>query len=291
MNNFLFCFFEGAHDANYFARILTESGEYCHQKERVSKYPNPINKFLQGLYEESNPDDITVGKPEERLTPIIALRSLTSKTYLLGFVTGGCDRVETATAVLDRLSTITTGSQLLQQRLLGNANYSILFVYDADSRGIAPTIQKFHASYATTLDKFGVSETPAHNTWVKLPNISLAVYVFCDGTGLGTLEDNLHRILHTVQEPALSAATAYLDAHSTYLGSGAVLPVDHDVVAHRARKRKAIFTIAGQREKKLVGTSLSVILRDSEMLKGAFDLRPESGTSAAHLITLVRSAF
>jgi hypothetical protein len=290
MAEFLFSFFEGAHDANFFARVLVESGEYVMLKRKVAAYPKNISKFLQGLYQGSNPDDVVVGKPLERMTPVLVLKSTEHERYIFGFVTGGCDKTEGAAEVLQRIKSFAIPESEDQVKILGNIKYSILFVFDADSRGVDDTKKSFASSYGSVLKDFGDIESIGHNSWINLGNVKLGLYIFCDGSGIGTLEDNVLETLMAKQELPLGAANGYMNTHSKEINVSILQDQKIDVIALRAKLHKAMFTIAGQREKKLVGSSLAVILRETEMLSGAFDFDSQSGI-AYKIKHLVAKAF
>lgn len=290
MAKFLFTFFEGSHDANFFARILVESGQYKLLKAKVAAYPKDISKFLQGLYESSNPDDVVVGIPPERITPVLALKSTASDSYILGFITGGCTKTDGAAEVIKRISSFAIPESPEQAKLFGNVKHSILFVFDADNRGIAATRDSFRDVYKTILKDFGDISNVEHNSWTNYNSVKIGLYVFCDGGGTGTLEDNVFKTLTNNQGNALTAANGYLDTHSSYLTTAILNATVGDKVTLRAKMQKAIFTIAGQREKKLAGSSLAVILRDTEMLDGAFDFGNEQEI-AYKIKILVEQAF
>lgn len=276
MAEFLFSFFEGAHDANFFARVLVESGDYSLLKRKVAEYPKNISKFLQGLYQGSNPDDVVVGVPLERMTPVLVLKSMQHERYIFGFTTGGCTKTDGAIDVLQRIKSFAIPESDEQAKLLGNIKYSLLFVFDADNRGIEATKNLFSLSYQSVLEDFGDIDDVAHNSWIDLGNVKLGLYIFCNGTGIGTLEDNVLAALKAKQNISLSDAQGYINQHSNQLDTASFERGGIDEVALRAKLHKAIFTIAGQREKKLVGSSLAVILRDTEMLSGVFDFNINS---------------
>lgn len=290
MSEFLFSFFEGVHDANFFARVLVESGEYSLLKLKVSAYPKNISRFLQGLYQGSNPDDVVVGMPLERMTPVLVLKSRQQERFIFGFVTGGCSKTDGAIDILQRIKSFAIPESEDQIKLFGDIKYSILFVFDADSRGIIATEDSFTSSYQTVLKDFGDIKYVKHNSWVNFGNINLGLYIFCNGTGTGTLEDNVLEALKSKQDIPLDAAHGYMNTHSNELNSKVLENKEIDVIALQAKLHKAMFTIAGQREKKLVGSSLAVILRDTEMLSGAFDFNNQNGI-AFKIKELIAKAF
>ncbi|WP_230855496.1 hypothetical protein, partial [Ralstonia solanacearum] len=53
----------------------------------------------------------------------------------------------------------------------------------------------------------------------------------------------------------------------------------------RAKQYKAALTVLGQREKKIAGSSLAVILRDSTTFTGKFDLTSDPVTKAIKDLT------
>jgi hypothetical protein len=127
---------------------------------------------------------------------------------------------------------------------------------------------------------------PRHRTWRENAGVPVGLYIFCDGSGTGTLEDCIesalvkHVDVMKVTESYLR--TNHIDLPFTVVEGG-------DEVAARAKTHKAKFTVLGQREKALAGSSLAVTLRKSSMLNDAFDFEGEG--FVVQIMQIMENAF
>jgi hypothetical protein len=274
MSNFTFAFFEGAHDANFVARVLCESGRYQTAALKVDDFAEPVGAFLKELYHQSSVEHITVGQYVQSLAPQIALSSSDGNSFILGFVTGGCTQTAGAKEILTGIMAFAQRDELGALTSRGH-RFAILFFYDADSHGREETQANFEKAYAEVFGAYAGAKLPSHASWGDVAGVPLGLYIFCDGTGVGTLEDCVKEAL-SQHAGLLTATDAYLRANNFDLPFE--VNGNADPVAARAKTYKAAFTVLGQRERDLAGSSLAVTLRKSKLLDNVFDF---DGTGVA----------
>jgi hypothetical protein len=281
MTQFVVSFFEGAHDANFVGRLLVECGSFSDEEVRVSDLPDPVDKFLVELYKLGNVEGQAIGKAEKKMPPAVALRSADGRRYFLGFVTNGATNTSSAHNIIDRLMVFASRDEISELSTHGH-EFALMFFFDADDHGTGQTELNFANHYMGKLQEFDQKFTcPQHRQIVSCAGVPVGLYVFCDGSGTGTLEDCVTRLLNVPHKGSLDEAMNYLAAHNVDLPFN----TSDKQVASRAKRYKAALTVLGQREKKIAGSSLAVILRDSTAFKGAFDFANDPTTKAIKDLT------
>lgn len=267
MTQFVVAFFEGAHDANFVGRLLVESGNYSDEAVKVSDLPSPVDKFIIELYKQGNVEGQTIGKAERKMPPAVAIKSTNGEGYFLGFVTNGVNNPDPARDVISRLMVFAKRDEVAEITSPGHM-FALMFFFDADDHGRQVTEQNFIADYQDTLKSYDEQFTcPAHMEIKHCAGVPIGLYVFCDGSGTGTLEDCVASVLPETHLESLGVAMNYLETYNVDLPFN----TPANPVATRAKRNKAALTVLGQREKKIAGSSLAVILRDSTAFQGVFD--------------------
>ena len=280
MTRFVVAFFEGAHDAHFVARVLVESGLFSNNKVKVGDLPPPVDRFLVGLYKEGLVEDLTIGKADPKMTPVVALRSEDGASCFLGFATNGVNKTKQAHEVIRRLMAFAKRDDVAELTAPEHT-FALMFYFDADDHGRQRTELNFAESYEEKLREYDKAfQCPKHQGIASCAGVPVCVYVFCDGSGTGTLEDCVARLLSAHKAP-MAGAMEYLTAHNVDLP----LEKNDAAVSSRAKRYKAAFTILGQREKHIAGSSLAVILRDSIALDGAFDFANDPTAKAIKDLT------
>lgn len=267
MARFILAFFEGAHDANFVARLLSASGDYSSYGIKVSDVPDPMKSFLLKLYGRGVAEDTSLGQPEDKMTPTVALASEDYQLFFFGFVTGGYSRTAAAQGIVADLMSFARQDEV-GKLVHGGHSFGLAFFYDADDLGVANAVSRFWDLYGDFLRQIDANFTcPDAQVVGMLATVPLGLYVFNGADGFGTLEDCVLTFLDEY-DLALAAARGYIDNHNyDHLLEGA----ENDTVASRAKRIKAVLTIIGQCEKSLAGSSLAVVLRKSRLLDGAFN--------------------
>lgn len=277
----LFVLCEGPHDAQFVGRLLQESEQYQPYRSKIKDYPDPLGGFFSFKFKNRNIPDLRVGKPDFPQVPLCALESITSGDLVFPISLGGMDKYADAIEILEEFQDYFSPDILDVDRSQVKG-YSVLFLYDADARGRDDTIKLFvkrFRSYAVDLD-----ETVA-TTWIPIKNYFLSIFIFTDHGGvIGTLED---LILELFRKSAVAHVTDTETHFGTYFD---VCEENEDKVAHESKRKKGVLTACGQMEKKSAGSALTVVIRDTKLLNGAFDFNDKS-TQWHKLLTHINSAF
>lgn len=274
----LFVLCEGPHDAQFIGRLLDASGQFEPFKQSIRKYPKPLDRFLGLKFQHHDIDSIVIGRPNHPLIPVLAYRHRVQDILVLPYPMGGINKVQETTGVLSDIRSI-SAPDILQAKQSDIDEYAILFVYDADNRGRDATMALFAQNYSESL---GNLEGLQPETWHNAADLRMGVFIYTDADGdTGTLEDNLVALFTHCNAELVNGAFGFLDAHSDH---------QQDTVEHLAKLNKAGLTVCGQAERKNAGSALTVIIRDTALLNGAFDFGdPDSQWS--RMLSLINGAF
>jgi hypothetical protein len=169
------------------------------------------------------------------------------------------------------------------------ANVAVMFLYDADDRGVNQTVQLFkhndcYGGHFANLDSL------EHGKWCRSNGYPLSVFVFArDGGDQGTLEDYLEQCFESSRKALYESAAGVTHQHFPAKAEAA------NALAHETKKKKAILTTCGQHDKNnkgesLASASLAVIVRDTALLSGP--LKASDATSVCgRLLALIDRAF
>ncbi|HAT51213.1 MAG: hypothetical protein HQL07_01780 [Nitrospirae bacterium] len=275
----LFILCEGAHDAQFIGRLLEESGKYSEYEEKLKDYPEILRDFISGKLQRENIDSFRIGRPRYPLIPIAAFFNEKSDLLVLPIPLGGMDKFEDGLALQGDLREVFDPDILeFNQSVVKEVNF--LFVYDADARGRQQTIKEFQDKYRNIVE---TSPALPHATWCFQKNFWIAIFVFTGEDGnTGTLEDLLVNIFRGKNPSLFEDAEKIMNHHFEKKSES------EEQVAYHAKRNKGLLTICGQQEKKNVGSSLTVVLRDSAILSEAFDF-DDTATQWSQLLTVINA--
>lgn len=264
----LFILCEGPHDAQFVGRLLLESGQYESWQEALRSYPEPLRGFFKAKFVSKNVDEIRIGKPGTPLVPLCACKRKDQDYLVFPLSMGGMAKSKEAIALIREIESSFSPDVC---STMGSAidGYAILFIYDADSRGVDKTTGEFIEKV-----KGLYPELPAtvNAEWIQVREHALSLFVFTDASGeTGVLEDLLLALFEKNGEKCLTETVAHFSQHFESISENG------DEIAHEAKRKKGILTTCGQMEKQNAGAALTVVLRDTKLLNGAFDF--ESGAS------------
>lgn len=271
---------EGPHDAQFVGRLLQESGQYNVYKEQLKNYPFPLGDFFTNKFQTRSVGELRLGKPDFPLVPIGAYVNAANTGLVFPISLGGMDKTDDALALIKNIEE----SLPLDALEVGHSPieaYSILFLYDADSRGVGGTInlfvERFAQHYPRLSDAVGSS-------WTQQRHHLLSLFVFTDGSGsTGVLEDLLLELFR-------KKASHLADTEKHFETHFEVCSAEADAIAHASKKAKGILTACGQLEKSNAGSSLTVVIRDTALLDGVFDFS-DSKTQWYRLLQKINGAF
>ncbi|BBO92631.1 hypothetical protein [Desulfosarcina ovata] len=276
--NLLFILCEGPHDAQFIGRLLDASNQYEAYKQKISDYPPPLNQFLSNKFKNHDIDTIVIGRPKHPMIPVLAYRKAQDDILILPYPIGGIDKSAEGIGLLEEFSEILS-PETLSVIDSDIEKYAVLFVFDADSRGINGTLAKFSDDYRPVL---GEMEELAGETWFASNGISFSVFIFTGKDGdTGTLEDNLINLFQQKNADLVENTFAMLDAYS-----------DHETatIEKMAKRYKSALTVCGQTERKNAGSALTVIIRDTKLLDNAIDIDNDA-SQWGRMLRLIDSAF
>lgn len=276
----LFVICEGPHDAQFIGRLLQESGKYESYNEQLKNYPSPLKEFISGKYTSQRIDEIRIGKPKFPLVPICVYKMLEGDHIVLPVSMGGMDKyrqaIEFVKETLDSFA-----SDVLRQSKSVIESVSFLFVYDADSRGVDETKKLFIKRYNESLS---LQDDFQREQWAGTGS-KYALFIFTGNDGdTGTLEDNLLMLFRQNDNEWVDACDQHIQDRFESMANGG------DETAHIAKINKAVLTSCGQIEKANAGYALTVVVRDTKLLKGAIDFSDQQ-TPWPKLLNLINGAF
>lgn len=258
----LFVICEGPHDAQFVGRLLQESGQYTPYEQKLKSYPVPLGEFFATKFQNRSVQELRIGKPDFPLVPICAYSNQNSDGLVFPISIGGIDNFHQALSLIKEIeeSFAADALEVAQSNVRG---YSVLFLYDADSRGTKTTVKLFVERFK---EHYSELDENVMSSWLTLRGHLLSLFIFTDLSGeTGVLEDILLELFRKSAETHVGDAEAHF---GTYFEA---LPHGGDEIAHEAKRKKGILTTCGQMEKQNAGSALTVVIRDTVLLKGVFD--------------------
>lgn len=279
----LFVFCEGPHDAHFIGRLLKQSGQYEEFQAALKDYPGPLDKFFTLKFKQQKIDEIRIGgKPDYPLVPVCGLKDKEKDFLVLPISLGGIDQTEKASTLLKEIENDFSADILFRHESKVE-RISILFLYDSDTRGIQATTELFNERFQDFLGS-GVNISP--DAWTTSPKgypLSLFVFTKFDGN-TGTLEDSLIELFRNHDKDLVEAAEKFLNEKFE------AFTQNEDLGAYEAKKKKGVLTACGQTEKKIAGSALTVIIRDTQLLNNAFNFN-DPNAQWTKLLKLINGAF
>ena len=277
----LFVICEGPHDAQFVSRLLQESQNYQIYGKQIRDFPQPLNKFFSGKFENRSIQDIRIGKPDFPLIPICALKNIDSENLVLPIAIGGMDKFHEAINLLNEFSeyfaydTLDVTASLIK-------GYSVLFLFDADSRGKDDTVDKFKIRFGP----YSAEITPeVLEKWIPINNHGLSLFIFTGDDGVtGTLEDLILELFRKSSHAHVGDTESHFGIYFEACAA------EGDPVTHASKQKKGVLTACGQMEKRNAGSALSVIIRDTVLLQNAFDFS-DSTNQWSRLLLLINKSF
>lgn len=277
----LFVFCEGPHDAHFIGRLLKASKQYKDYEVALKNYPSPLGKFISGKFAHNNIDEIRIGRLNNPLIPVCGLISENNEYLVFPISLGGMDQTEVAKSLLKTVQS-SFASDILNLPDFDVSAVSILFIYDADARGLTDTETLWRTRFE---ENFPETQTLSIGKWSLQGDHRVALFVFTDAQGdQGTLEDNLIELFRQKDESLLLAATDIMENNFE------IISTEGDPLAHETKKKKSILTICGQAEKKNAGSALTIVVRDTKLLDDVFDFN-DPDAQWTKLLNLINEAF
>jgi len=274
---FLLC--EGSHDVQFISRVLLASGQYEMDNRKISEFDAPLNGLFLATCKNKNWEAIHFGKPQTPLLPEISMKKRDNSSHIIFYSLGGSEQYENAIQILKMIYEDLSHPGVLSVSN-ANAEYSVLFFFDADNLGthgrLNEFIQRYNAFFENELVDFQIEK------WKRIRGHALGLFVFAaDDSDQGTLEDTLIQLFKQHKSDRLSECYKLLDQHS-----------DHQLgtIAQQSKRAKSALTIYGQNDRINAGYSLAVILKNYQDLDRYFDFnKPEKKWS--RILKMINEAF
>lgn len=260
---------------------MQESKQYKSYDEKLKDYIQPLGPFFSRKFLSKSVDELRIGKPHFPLVPICAYETQDKKTLIFPISIGGMDKFTQAIDLIKEIEN-SFSTDVLETSGSAIKDFSILFIYDADSRGVDDTVRLFEERFKSHYDRIsGLT----NSTWMKQRNHTLSVFVFTDTLGeTGVLEDLLLELFRNTNEILVRETEKHF---STYFPQPAA---NADEIAHNAKRKKGVLASCGQMETGNAGAALTVVVRDTNLLNGAFNFS-DASTQWSRLLKHIDQAF
>ena len=275
----IFVICEGPHDVQACARLLQQSTWKNIEKLTVECLPTMLKQFFQSQLSNIEFDKFRLDRQIHPLLPSVFFKQ--GDDCLLIFQTGGKDNHNKTGKWLEDIQKYL----FIQDRPFPEpVAISLLFVQDADERGIIETARIFSDQYQNYLPKQEAETIFEAGKWYDHQSFRTSLFVWhAPNCEKGSLEDCLLPAFERAN-PELFKALG--DTFNQYFQAKAA---KEDQLAWEIKKAKGLLTACGQMEAKIAGYALSVVVRDSNLLHNAFDLT-DPASQEAQLLMLISNA-
>lgn len=267
----LFILCEGPHDAQFVGRLITESKHFTPYEKKLQDYPSPLGSFFQNTIKNQSVEKIRLGKPDFPYIPLGAYISNSGDVLALPISMGGMTKYKEACNYINDIFG-NFDEEVLKIEKSPIELISILIMYDADSRGKKATTNIFLEKFK---DIIGEAENDISEKWMEVNNKKISLFVFTGDDGeTGVLEDTILSLFKTGNHEFIKNIESNIDSHFE------PIPENGDKIAYEAKKKKAILTSCGQLESNLAGAALTVVIRDTTLLKEKFDFSKDNSVQS-----------
>ncbi|RLC21705.1 MAG: hypothetical protein DRI57_01700 [Deltaproteobacteria bacterium] len=208
MQNIVFVLCEGPHDVAFLYRILRTVG-FKNYSEKIKDFPEPMDSFIIQSVKKTAIEEMKLEEIRSRPIPSEALAYRNDSLFLMYSVHGDSKkpvRKKIIESVSEIIPTDPDGFNPLE-----NVNFSILYFFDADNRGIAGRLQEIKSELA----EFSKSKTDDDFTgnacFHEIDGIRYGAYIFAKKDGKGNLEDILLPLMKEDNQEIFEKAEQYLE--------------------------------------------------------------------------------
>lgn len=276
----LLVFCEGPHDVAFVRQVI----KYFFNAQKAngskgdglkfSEYPAPFNQLFRTSVENHAARDLSLDMAHKFFLPD---RTMVKDDWLiLLFNSGGKTNVEKVKAFLkDFLPLFEQASVFPQDAEDAVTEAKYLFLYDADHQSPKDVLKSMSAQFAIIDDtNWKLDQLTLGDCSFGAVNGDKGVYIWCDDTGKGTLEDIFLPLCENKQRDLIEKVVNFID-DSFYWKIGDTDPKCSQT--ETSRRKKAILTACGQRKKP--GGSLNVII-DQAKIVGAAEFKNDARVKA-----------
>lgn len=254
---FIFC--EGVHDIAFLNTVLgLNDKDFKLFDKKISQYPTPLGDYYGKKFEEYKNLDLRFDKPVYPLIPSLTYTDKKEETMLVFYNSGGMTKYKEVNNEVDtikkRLPLMIKFNETQKDTTKKIESFGFLFIYDADTDGIAKRFEEFIINYSKVLDitKKEKEYEVNPNEWHSGKQVGC--YIFTEkASDKGSLEN--------IVIPLIKDQSRYLQARE-YIEKN---KVQSDKVSKNENKvNKASITTVGQFHEP--GYAMSVVLQNDSFL-------------------------
>lgn len=209
INNIIITLCEGPHDVAFIFRILKTKG-FTSYSQQINQFPYPINDYLANEICITNIQDLKLEEVNKRLLPNEVLTLGT--TLVLLYAIGGDSKVDARRNLLKSILELTPSKGDTKSFSIGSAiNYSFLFLYDSDNKGIQNRLEYISTELSEILENPDAILFNQNGSVCEYGNTKFGAYIFANHPkDTGKLEDILIPLLKKDNEEIFTHAEDFI---------------------------------------------------------------------------------
>ncbi len=194
MKEIVFVLCEGPHDIAFLYRILKTVG-FESYKNKIGEYPEPIADFIKQSLNDFAIEDTKLDDLGKRPLPSEAL--IFKDVLYLFYITHGDPKKERRRFIVENIlkfkpEIIETGDNFSALEVGDEINYSIVYFFDANNKGVDSRIQTINSEIAEfTSFKFTKNLLNENGSIAYVKGIRFGAFIFSNNGENGKLEDIL----------------------------------------------------------------------------------------------------
>ncbi|MCP4149784.1 MAG: hypothetical protein GY757_18710 [bacterium] len=262
----LLVFCEGPHDVA-FCRLVFK---YCFDIEKIdwkfSEYPAPLDQRFKTSMEKHAAQDMSMDMAHKFFLPDRTLYNNEKKQCVLLFNTGGKTKTDNPKEFLKHFLILLKQVKVFPdkaEKIIDKCRY--LFLYDRDTQTPSEIFKWCRTAFSHIGNEGFINEdfviSEGNKQAASCMNNTFGAYVFSEPGRCGTLEDILLPMIETGRDKIVYQAEEFIDKSFKW-ETQHVKPKRK--TTEIAKRKKAIITTVGQREKP--GSSMSVIVDQGKLI-------------------------
>lgn len=206
----VFC--EGPHDVAFLTKILKADTFKSNDKLKIGEFPLPYSHLLQTEAKKSNVNDLNLQELRNTIMPSSTLQK--DDNFLFFYAMGGDTRKEKRQKLLRDLNSFIPKSKSEFSTLPENTVISVLYFFDADSRGVASRLIEVGKEINEIINEIDENSFVENAYKISLfqDKLNVGVYIFYkQGEDTGKLEDILVPIMKVDNDKIFEDAEKFID--------------------------------------------------------------------------------
>lgn len=234
----VFC--EGPHDVAFLTKILKADTFISNDKLKIGEFPLPYSQLLETEAKKSNVNDLNLQELRNTIMPSATLQK--DDNFLFFYAVGGATRKDKRQKLLSDLNSFIPKSKSEFSTLPVNTVISVLYFFDADSRGVGSRLIEVGGEMNEIISE--INENPFIENAYKISlfedKLNVGVYIFYkQGEETGKLEDILVPLMKVDNDKIFDDAEKFIGENHD----------DTRIKANNFDKKKSIVCTVGQLQK------------------------------------------